>query len=236
MFSTVPFLFGMMFSDIGHGLLLLIAAYLLDLNSMFYLMSFMSIYCGFIYNQFFGMKLLRWGNLGIVQPIWGVAENGLNFENSLKMKISMIVAFIHMGFGMILKIVNDKKRGQYKKIFYDSLPKFCILLTTVGYLVLLIVLKWLKNYEGNESKAPSIINCILELYLGWNLDRKDSIFESVQIEHEIGSILNRINVFLLLVMVYNHTIRSRVEILIKMGLKRQKNKGFVNKGYHQLGG
>lgn len=61
----------------------------------------------------------------------------------------MIVAFVHMAFGMILKIVNDKKRGQHKKIIYDSLPKLCLLFTTVGYLVLLIVLKWLKNYEVN---------------------------------------------------------------------------------------
>jgi vacuolar-type H+-ATPase subunit I/STV1 len=52
------------------------------------------------------MKIIRWDNLGIVQPVWGVSENGLNFENSLKMKISMIVAFFHMGFGMALKIIN----------------------------------------------------------------------------------------------------------------------------------
>lgn len=50
MFSTVPVLFGMMFSDFGHGLLLLIGSFMLKLNPVFYLMSFMSMYCGFIYN------------------------------------------------------------------------------------------------------------------------------------------------------------------------------------------
>lgn len=129
----------------------------------------MSIYCGVIYNEFFGMKIIRCGNLGIVQPIWAVSENGLNFENSLKMKLSMIVAFFHMGFGMALKIVNERKRGEYKKIIYDSIPKIGLLFTTVGYLVLLIVKKWLTNYSGAESTAPSIINSLLELYLGWNL-------------------------------------------------------------------
>ena len=80
----------------------------------------------------------------------------------------MIMAFAHMLFGMILKIINEKKRGQIKTIIYDSIPKIGLLLTTVGYLVFLIVLKWLTDFTGHISTAPSIINSILELYLGWN--------------------------------------------------------------------
>lgn len=50
MFSTVPILFGMMFSDFGHGFLLLAVSFALKLSPIFYLMAFMSIYCGVIYN------------------------------------------------------------------------------------------------------------------------------------------------------------------------------------------
>lgn len=50
MFSTVPILFGMMFSDMGHGLMLLAVAAFLKLGPIFYMMGLMSIYCGFIYN------------------------------------------------------------------------------------------------------------------------------------------------------------------------------------------
>ena len=35
------------------------------------------------------------------------------------------------------------------------------MLCTFGYMVLLIILKWLVNYEGNEDKAPSIITTFI---------------------------------------------------------------------------
>ena len=60
MFVTVPILFGMMFSDIGHGLMLMAICFFLKLGPIFYLMASMSIYCGIIYNEFFGMKVVRW--------------------------------------------------------------------------------------------------------------------------------------------------------------------------------
>ena len=79
MLATVPFLFGMMFSDMGHGLMLLGVACWLDLGVVFKLMGLMSIYCGFVYNEFLGMKVVTWGNLGVIQAKWGAAENAINF-------------------------------------------------------------------------------------------------------------------------------------------------------------
>jgi len=73
MLATVPFLFGMMFSDMGHGLMLLSIAFFFNLGTIFYLMAFMSIYCGFIYNEFFGMKVVLWDHLGVINGEWGVA-------------------------------------------------------------------------------------------------------------------------------------------------------------------
>jgi len=65
------------------------------------------------------------------------------------MKLSMVMAFTHMLFGMVLKIINEKKKGQTKNIMYDSIPKIGLLLTTVGYLVFLIIIKWLTNFSGH---------------------------------------------------------------------------------------
>jgi V-type H+-transporting ATPase subunit a len=72
----------------------------------------------------------------------------MNFENSLKMKLSMVIAFVHMSFGIVLKMMNELKRGQKKLFIYDSLPKFVLMFTTIGYLVYLILMKWFTNYRG----------------------------------------------------------------------------------------
>lgn len=63
----------------------------------------------------------------------------------------MVVAFLHMLFGTVLKMVNELKRGQTKHFYFDSLPKLTLMCTTVGYLVYLIVAKWLTDYSGREN-------------------------------------------------------------------------------------
>jgi hypothetical protein len=81
--------------------------------------------------------------------------------------------------------------------------------TTVGYLVFLIIAKWLTDYSGHEGDAPSVINSMLELYLGYKPDRKVSILGSIQREKDIGSVLNTISLLCILVMVFNHAFRHK---------------------------
>jgi V-type H+-transporting ATPase subunit a len=92
------------------------------------MMGFFAFYCGWIYNDFLGMNVNLLGScydifmkgdgtldyhhtegcvypFGI-DPVWGVSSNNLIFVNSLKMKISVIIAIIHMVVGVILKFFN----------------------------------------------------------------------------------------------------------------------------------
>ena len=75
---TFPFLFGVMFGDIAHGLVLFAFGIfmtffadklkksalspLLQVRYMIVLMGFFAMYCGFIYNDFMGMGLNLFGS------------------------------------------------------------------------------------------------------------------------------------------------------------------------------
>lgn len=68
-FVTFPFLFGMMFGDMGHGsLLLMVGIYMTvkgnedggmagKLRYILLLMGMFAVYCGLIYNEFFALPI-----------------------------------------------------------------------------------------------------------------------------------------------------------------------------------
>lgn len=41
-----------------------------------------------------------------LDPVWQLAENKIIFQNSFKMKISIIIGIIHMLFGVIMSLFN----------------------------------------------------------------------------------------------------------------------------------
>jgi V-type H+-transporting ATPase subunit a len=94
---------------------------------MILLMGFCAFYNGWIYNDFLSLSFNLFGScyhlvgdqmelkdpsthctypIG-VDPVWSVSGNELTFVNSYKMKLSVIVAVIHMSFGIILKGINS---------------------------------------------------------------------------------------------------------------------------------
>lgn len=107
------------------------------LRYMIIMMGFFAFYCGWIYNDFMAMNINVFGScfdppsrlseeeekgaepmpiyprsksciypFGI-DPVWGRAENELVYVNGLKMKLSVIIAVIHMTVGVCLKAANS---------------------------------------------------------------------------------------------------------------------------------
>lgn len=212
---TFPFLFGVMFGDVGHGLMLLIMCLyfvfneksmagekLNDMVDMVFggryvllLMSIASIYCGLLYNETFGIPHnlfgSRWaqyapdvgtfelagtqcalasavpaapfwrGNCTLppaepypfgLDPAWKWADNGLTFNNSLKMKMAVILGVTQMLFGIMLKGVNnwvDMGKGDTEaklnarlSFWFEFIPQVIFMVGIFGYMCFLIILKW----------------------------------------------------------------------------------------------
>ncbi|XP_023566538.1 V-type proton ATPase 116 kDa subunit a isoform X2 [Octodon degus] len=221
---TFPFLFAVMFGDVGHGLLMFLFALAMVLAEnrpavkaaqneiwqtffggryLLLLMGLFSVYTGFIYNECFsrattifpsGWSVAAMANqsgwsdaylarhslltldpnisgvfLGPypfgIDPVWSLATNHLSFLNSFKMKMSVILGVIHMAFGVILGVFNHVHFGQGHKLLLETLPELIFLLGLFGYLVFLVLYKWLCVKAADSASAPSILIHFINMFL-----------------------------------------------------------------------
>ncbi|XP_060765220.1 V-type proton ATPase 116 kDa subunit a 2 isoform X2 [Neoarius graeffei] len=221
---TFPFLFAVMFGDLGHGTVMALFALWMVLNernykrrhsgnevwNMFFegryiilMMGLFSVYTGLIYNDCFSKSLnifgsswsvkamfteQQWTNetlqsnafltldpnvsgvftgpypLGI-DPIWNMAANRLAFLNSYKMKMSVIIGVLHMSFGVVLSVFNHLHFRQRFKLYLLFVPELLFLLSLFGYLLCLIIYKWLRFSACESRSAPSILLHFISMFL-----------------------------------------------------------------------
>jgi V-type H+-transporting ATPase subunit a len=104
-----------------------------------------------------------------LDPIWSIAVNNLNFTNSLKMKIAVIIAIVHMTLGLVVKALNCWYFKKKARMFIDVLPQIMFLLAIFGYMDYLIIFKWLHQWTAS---APSIITTMINIpmYFGGTSD------------------------------------------------------------------
>ncbi|KAI5104994.1 T-cell immune regulator 1, partial [Silurus meridionalis] len=221
---TFPFLFAVMFGDVGHGLLMTLAAIWMvieekdpkmknqsnEIWSMMFggrylilLMGLFSIYTGAIYNECFSRGLTvfpsswhvrphanyyNWTEdtfksnqyltldpnvTGVftgpypfgIDPIWGMASNHLTFLNSYKMKMSVIIGIIHMTFGVCLSFFNFLHFREISSVFLVLIPELFFMLCLFGYLIFMVIFKWVAYDSMHSDKAPSILIHFIDMFL-----------------------------------------------------------------------
>lgn len=77
-----------------------------------------------------------------LDPAWRWATKSLTFTNNIKEKLSVIIAYFHLNFGIVLNALNAVYFGQYKKLFFDIFTGVFIFLGLIGYMIVLIYAKW----------------------------------------------------------------------------------------------
>uniref|UniRef100_A0A8C0J8Q2 V-type proton ATPase subunit a n=1 Tax=Chelonoidis abingdonii TaxID=106734 RepID=A0A8C0J8Q2_CHEAB len=221
---TFPFLFAVMFGDVGHGLLMFLFALWMVLAEssprlrearneiwqtffegryLILLMGAFSVYTGFIYNECFSKATAifpsawsvatmvnhsNWSSdylashafltldpnvTGVfkgpypfgIDPVWSLANNHLNFLNSFKMKMSVILGIIHMSFGVLLGVFNHVHFRQRYQVVLVFLPQTLFMLALFGYLVFMIFYKWITFSAVNSLRAPSILIHFIDMFM-----------------------------------------------------------------------
>uniref|UniRef100_A0A6Q2YUQ0 V-type proton ATPase subunit a n=1 Tax=Esox lucius TaxID=8010 RepID=A0A6Q2YUQ0_ESOLU len=221
---TFPFLFAVMFGDLGHGVVMACFALWMVLTekthkrkrsdneiwTMFFegryiilMMGLFSVYTGLIYNDCFSKSLnifgsgwsvramftdQQWSNETLqtnalltldpnvsgvfigpypfgIDPIWNMAVNRLSFLNSYKMKMSVIIGVVHMSFGVVLSVFNHLHFKQRFNVYLLFLPELLFLLCLFGYLVFMILYKWLAFGARDSRLAPSILIHFINMFL-----------------------------------------------------------------------
>ncbi|XP_056390229.1 V-type proton ATPase 116 kDa subunit a 2 isoform X1 [Hyla sarda] len=100
-----------------------------------------------------------------IDPIWNLASNRLTFLNSFKMKMSIILGVIHMTFGVVLSVFNYLHFKKKFSVFLVFLPELLFMMCIFGYLVFMVVLKWLSWSAANSRKAPSILLHFINMFM-----------------------------------------------------------------------
>lgn len=229
-----PLIFGIMFADIGHGILLAITGiaaliadkkgikggemmnYVIENGSLFLLCGIASIISGIIFEEFFGyhVKTLPL-KITIPEPI-GIKFPFSPIEQPMTMlKLSLLVASIHLSSGLMINLINKLMNREYLEAFIEP---GCWLWFYVGFIISIFINKldimaWIKN----PLTLFGILLPLMLMFFGKIATGDPTEGFSLTFEAAISSLSNTVSYGRLLALSLAHSLMSSMFVSMSGG-------------------
>ncbi len=82
--------------------------------------------------------------------MWYMSKNELQFLNSMKMKIAVILGVLQMSLGVFMKGVNAIHFRNWNDLVHEFIPQILLLWVLFGYMDVLIIIKWTTDFTHRE--------------------------------------------------------------------------------------
>merc|ERR1719474_2357626 len=126
-----------------------------------------------------------------MDPVWHGLDNQLQYANSLKMKLSVILGVTQMTYGLFLKLANHLHEGDMVSVFFEFVPQLIFMLSFFGYMCFLIIYKWCIDWTTSTLPAtPSLITVLIKMILGFGtITDEVQLFESAKTQALVQELL-----------------------------------------------
>ncbi len=133
---TFPLLFGIMFADVGQGLIFILVGailtffkrkiqldelgdierYVFTSSELFILLGLFAIFFGFLFGEFFGPSgVIHPLSLGTIGPFF-IGGFEPTHEPMKMLRFALLVGVAHLSVGIVLRVINEVKRRHFKHI------------------------------------------------------------------------------------------------------------------------